>query len=126
MAANSCLFILSTYPFPKTRVLTTTGNAYSMGNSNYVYPITPQAYDPTIRWETTVTYNAGIDYGFFDDRLSGSVDAYISDTKDLLNSVQVPMGASFGNKLTTNVGSIRNKGLEFSINATARFSIDKG
>jgi iron complex outermembrane receptor protein len=90
---------------------------YNMGNSNYVYPITPQAYDPTIRWETTVTYNAGIDYGFFDDRLSGSVDAYISDTKDLLNSVQVPMGASFGNKLTTNVGSIRNKGLEFSINA---------
>ncbi len=90
---------------------------YNMGNGNYVYPMTPQAYDPTIRWETTLTYNVGIDYGFFDDRLSGSIDAYIRDTKDLLNSVQVPMGSNFGNKLMTNIGSIRNKGLEFSVNA---------
>lgn len=90
---------------------------YNMGGGNYVFPMTPQAYDPTIRWETTVTYNIGVDYGFFDDRLSGSIDAYIRDTKDLLNSVQVPLGSNFGNKLTTNIGSIRNKGLEFSINA---------
>ena len=90
---------------------------YNMGNGNYVKILTPQAYDPTIKWETTVTYNVGVDYGFFKDRLSGSVDAYIRDTKDLLNSVQVPMGSNFGNKLMTNIGSIRNKGLEFSINA---------
>ena len=90
---------------------------YNMGNSDYVYPVTPLAYDPTIRWETTITYNIGIDYGFFNDRLSGSIDAYLADTKDLLNSVQVPMGSNFGNKLTTNVGSLRNKGLEFSISA---------
>ncbi len=90
---------------------------YNMGGGDYVFQLTPQAYDPTIRWETTVTYNVGIDYGFFNDRLSGSIDAYIRDTKDLLNSVQVPMGSNFGNKLMTNIGSIRNKGLEFSINA---------
>ena len=90
---------------------------YNMGNSDYVYPVTPLAYDPTIRWETTITYNIGIDYGFFNDRLSGSIDAYLADTKDLLNSVQVPMGSNFGNKLTTNVGSLRNRGLEFSISA---------
>lgn len=88
---------------------------YNMGNGVYVKPLTPQSYDPTIRWETTVTYNVGLDYGFFNDRLSGSIDAYIRDTKDLLNSVQVPMGSSFGNKLMTNIGSIRNKGLEFSV-----------
>ena len=92
-------------------------HTYNMGGSQYVDLITPQAYDPTIRWETTVTYNVGVDYGFFNDRLSGSIDAYIRDTKDLLNSVQVPMGSNFGNKLMTNIGSIRNKGLEFSINA---------
>ena len=92
-------------------------HTYNMGSSQYVDLITPQAYDPTIRWETTVTYNVGVDYGFFNDRLSGSIDAYIRDTKDLLNSVQVPMGSNFGNKLMTNIGSIRNKGLEFSINA---------
>ncbi|MBQ2113326.1 MAG: SusC/RagA family TonB-linked outer membrane protein [Bacteroidales bacterium] len=90
---------------------------YNMGEGDYVFQLTPQAYDPTIRWETTLTYNVGIDYGFFNDRLSGSIDAYIRDTKDLLNSVQVPMGSNFGNKLMTNIGSIRNKGLEFSINA---------
>jgi iron complex outermembrane receptor protein len=90
---------------------------YNMGGGIFVKPITPQAYDPTIRWETTITYNVGLDYGFFNDRLSGSIDAYVRDTKDLLNSVQVPMGSNFGNKLMTNIGSIRNKGLEFSINA---------
>ena len=88
---------------------------YDMGGANYIGNLTPQAYDPTIRWETTMTWNVGLDYGFFDDRLSGSVDAYIRNTSDLLNSVQIPMGSNFGNKLMTNIGSIRNKGLEFSI-----------
>ena len=88
---------------------------YNMGEYEYMKILTPQAYDPTIRWETTLTYNAGLDFGFFKDRLSGSIDAYLSDTRDLLNSVQIPMGSNFGNKLMTNVGSIRNKGLEFSL-----------
>ena len=87
-----------------------------MGGQNFVKILTPQAYDPTIRWETTMTYNVGIDYGFFHDRLYGSVDAYVRDTRDLLNSVQVPMGSNFGNRLMTNIGSIRNKGIEFSVN----------
>ena len=63
-----------------------------------------------------MTWNMGVDYGFFDNRLSGSVDAYVRNTRNLLNSVQIPMGSNFGNKLMTNVGSIRNQGLEFSIN----------
>ena len=90
---------------------------YDMGGADYIGNLTPQAYDPTIRWETTMTWNIGLDYGFFNDRLSGSVDAYIRNTRDLLNSVQIPMGSNFGNKLMTNIGSIRNKGLEFSVNA---------
>ncbi len=88
---------------------------YNMGSAGFMNMLTPQAYDPTIRWETTTTYNIGLDYGFFDERLTGSIDAYISDTDDLLNSVQVPMGSNFGNKLMTNIGSIRNKGLEFAV-----------
>ena len=88
---------------------------YNMGEYEYMKILTPQAYDPTIRWETTLTYNAGFDFGFFKDRLSGSIDAYLSDTRDLLNSVQIPMGSNFGNKLMTNVGSIRNKGLEIAL-----------
>ena len=88
---------------------------YNMGSDGFMNMLTPQAYDPMIRWETTTTYNVGIDYGFFKNRLSGSIDAYIADTKDLLNSVQVPMGSNFGNSLMTNVGSIRNRGLEISV-----------
>ena len=103
---------------------------YDMGGPEYMGMLYPQAYDPMIRWETTMTWNVGIDYGFFHDRLSGSVDAYIRDTKDLLNSVQIPMGSNFGNKLMTNVGSIRNKGLEFAISGvpvqTADWSVQIG
>jgi iron complex outermembrane receptor protein len=103
---------------------------YNMGGGNLVHTVTPQSYDPAIRWETTMTYNVGLDYGFFKDRISGSVDAYIRDTKDLLNSVQVPMGATFGNKLMTNIGSIRNMGLEFSVNGipvqTTDWSVQMG
>ena len=89
---------------------------YNMGTPGFMYTLTPQAYDPTIKWETTLTYNAGVDFGFFKDRLSGSVDAYIRDTENLLNSVQIPMGSNFGNRLMTNVGSIRNKGVEIALN----------
>lgn len=88
---------------------------YNMGPYGFRYILTPQAYDPMIKWETTLTFNVGVDYGFFNDRLSGSVDAYLRDTRDLLNSVQIPMGSNFGNKLMTNIGSIRNMGLEFSV-----------
>ena len=88
---------------------------YGMGDKTWAYPLTPQAYDPAIRWETTVTYNAGLDFGFFNERLTGSIDAYVRNTRDLLNSVQIPMGSNFGNRLMTNIGSIRNKGIEFSL-----------
>ena len=87
---------------------------YNMG-LEFFHMLTPQAYDPSIRWETTTTYNLGLDFGFFDERLTGSIDAYLRDTKDLLNSVQIPMGSNFGNKLMTNIGSIRNKGLEITL-----------
>ena len=88
---------------------------YNMG-LEFFHMLTPQAYDPSIRWETTTTYNLGVDFGFFKERLTGSIDAYLRDTKDLLNSVQIPMGSNFGNKLMTNIGSIRNKGLEIALN----------
>ena len=90
-------------------------HTYNMGEQQYYNLLTPQAYDPTIKWETTLTWNAGLDFGFFNNRLSGSIDAYLRDTRDLLNSVQIPMGSNFGNRLMTNVGSIRNRGLEFSL-----------
>ena len=89
---------------------------YNMGDAGYQYWLTPAAYDPDIKWETTVNYNVGFDYGFFNDRLYGTFDAYLRDTRDLLNSVTTPMGSNYGNVVLTNIGSIRNKGIEFSVN----------
>ncbi len=91
-------------------------HTYDMGDAGYMPFLTPSAYDPTIKWETTTTYNVGIDFGFWDGRFTGNVDAYLRDTKDLLNNVLTPMGSNFGNSVMTNVGSIRNKGIEFALN----------
>ncbi len=89
---------------------------YWMGSNGFQFMWTPAAYDPNIKWETTTTYNVGIDFGFLNDRITGNVDAYLRNTDDLLNEVTTPMGSNFGNKLLTNVGSMQNKGVEFALN----------
>ena len=88
----------------------------NMGSDGLSHMLAPAAYDPNIRWESTTTYNAGIDFGFWDGLIDGSIDVYRRDTKDLLNWVTTPMGANFGTNLLTNVGSMRNQGVEFSLN----------
>jgi len=89
---------------------------YFMGANGFQFMWTPGAYDPNIKWETTTTYNVGVDFGFFGDRITGNVDAYLRNTDDLLNSVLTPMGSNFGNTVLTNVGSMQNKGIEFALN----------
>ena len=89
---------------------------YYMGSNGFQFMWTPDAYDPNIKWETTTTYNVGIDFGFLGDRITGNVDAYLRNTDDLLNNVLTPMGSNFGNQVLTNVGSIQNKGIEFALN----------
>ena len=87
-----------------------------MGDAGWQFMWTPGAYDPNIKWETTTTYNVGVDFGFLGDRITGNVDAYLRNTDDLLNSVLTPMGSNFGNTVLTNVGSMQNKGIEFALN----------
>lgn len=77
----------------------------------------PLAYDKNIKWEETATTNIGIDYGFLNNRITGSVDAYIKKTKDLLATIPIAVGSNFSNLLLTNVGNIKNRGVEFSLNA---------
>lgn len=89
---------------------------YNMGGAGHSFYYTPTKYDPTIKWETTTTYNVGVDFGFLKDRITGSVDGYVRQTTDLLNEVLTPMGANFGNSILTNIGSMENKGLEFALN----------
>ena len=84
--------------------------------STWVNYLRPAGYDPSIRWETTTTTNVGVDYGFFNNRISGSVDYYTRKTKDLLANVAVASGANFVNEIVTNVGNINSEGVEVSLN----------
>lgn len=90
---------------------------YQFGNA-FVNYLRPEGYDPNLKWETTTTSNIGFDYGLLKNRISGSVDYYYRETKDLLANVAVASGANFVNEITTNVGNIRSQGLEFTLNTT--------
>lgn len=89
--------------------------AYQFGNTFISY-LRPEGYDPSIRWESTTTTNLGLDFGFLQNRITGSVDYYQRNTKDLLANVAVAAGANFVNEIVTNVGNIESKGLEINLN----------
>lgn len=92
-------------------------NQYTFGDTSYT-TVTPQAYNPDLKWEQTASFNIGLDFGFMDNRISGSIDLYKKDTKDLLNLTTVPLGVNFTNQLLLNIGTMENKGVEFNLNAT--------
>lgn len=77
----------------------------------------PDAYDPSLKWETTDTYNIGLDFGVLNQRITFSIDAYLRKTTDLLNSANVAAGSNFKNTVMTNIGSMENKGIEVTIGA---------
>lgn len=91
-------------------------SSYQFGNQ-FIKTLTPLGYDANIKWEETTTYNGGIDYGILDDRITGSIEYYFRKTKDLINFIPVPAGTNLTNFITTNVGDLENRGVEFSINA---------
>ncbi|WP_426491164.1 SusC/RagA family TonB-linked outer membrane protein [Hymenobacter sp. 102] len=93
---------------------------YVLGNSaalyNGVTTLRPSGYNRDLTWETTTTWNVGLDYGFWDNRVSGSIDAYERTSDDLLALVNVSAGANLTNQLNANIGSLRNRGLELNLN----------
>lgn len=88
---------------------------YQFGNTYYNL-LRPGAYDADLRWETTTNINAAIDFGFIQNRISGTVEGFLRKTKDLLSTVPIPAGSNFTNRLFTNVGNIESKGLEVTLN----------
>lgn len=76
----------------------------------------PGGYYANRKWEETATSNIGIDFGFFNNRLSGSIELYHKRTSDLLNQITQPAFTNFSNTIIANVGNMENKGVEFSIN----------
>jgi iron complex outermembrane receptor protein len=77
----------------------------------------PVARNDQATWETAKTINAGIDFGFFNDRLTGSVDVYDRDTENLFVNAAVPDGSNFTNQIDQNSGTLNTQGLEVSLNA---------
>ncbi|MBR1932911.1 MAG: TonB-dependent receptor [Prevotella sp.] len=115
-----------------------TGQQDGIGNYNYFasynvnktningrYPITgvddegllyrPDAYNQDLKWETTTTYNAGLDFSLFKNRVSGSVDYYYRKTTDLINNASVSAGSNFRNQVSSNIGSLENRGIEAAL-----------
>lgn len=90
-------------------------NARYPFDGNWTTTVRPNGYDPNIKWETTSTYNIGLDYGFLNNRIYGSIDAYKRYTKDLLNEIAVPAGSNFSSVLYTNVGDMDSKGIEMAL-----------
>ena len=93
------------------------GSWYFQDGDKYINPIVALGYSADLRWETTTTYNAGIDLGFWNDRFTAAVDVYQRDTRDILNYIPVPALSNLTNYLNTNIGSMTNKGVEVDLNA---------
>ena len=100
---------------------------YLLGGSSTTYPFgngtggvvptySPLGYNAVLTWETTNTYNAGLDLGFLDDRLTATVDVYERRASDLLARVNFSAGSNLTNRLDKNIGSLRNRGIEVGLN----------
>lgn len=95
------------------------------GNVQWINVLAPTAANPSLKWEETTTYNIGLDYGFLNGRIQGAIDVYKRKTKDLINAeVNVPAGTDFAEYVVSNIGSLENKGVEFSINTKPIVSKD--
>lgn len=90
-------------------------NQYPLGDGFY-FPVKPHAFNESLKWEETTTYNVGLDFGFINGRINGTVDAYLRQTDDLISRVAVPLGGNFSNYVYQNIGSMENKGVELSLN----------
>lgn len=91
--------------------------SYPNGTNGWYLPVYARGYNPDLTWETTTTWNAGLDFGFFNNRITGSIEYYKRKTTDLMAYVAVPAGSSTANMLNRNIGSLENYGVEFNIAA---------
>lgn len=105
--------------FPYMPIYTISSNSnfqYPGYYGGWVSPLYPQPYDSNIKWETTTTWNIGFDAAFLNNRITASIDAYLRNTKDLLANTPVK-GSNTSDYVTTNIGKLRNYGIEFNAGA---------
>jgi TonB-linked SusC/RagA family outer membrane protein len=101
---------ISTYSYGESQARVQFGN-------EFVNTIRPSAVDPNIKWEETTAWNLGADFAVLGGRLGGSLEYYVKDTDDMLFEVPVAAGTNLSNYVITNVGSMRNRGVELQLSA---------
>lgn len=90
---------------------------YPNGLNGWYNPYFPNGVNPNLKWETTTTWNGALDFGFMNNRITGSIEGYYRKTTDLLSNINVPAGSSTVNRLDCNIGDLENYGVEFNIQA---------
>ena len=108
---------IGNYAYLPVYTLSVGGSEALFGNT-YYYTYRPEAYDSNLKWETTKSWDFGFDYGFWDNRITGSFDYYTRKTEDLLSTVPSAGGTNFAKSILTNVGNVDSHGVEFSVNVT--------
>ena len=88
---------------------------YPFGNKTYSGFYPSGIVDKLLSWESSHEYNFGVDFGFLNNRINGTVDIYQKDSYDLLAKVKLPL-VSGGEEMKTNIGKVRNKGIEVTLN----------
>lgn len=105
---------IGNYGYMSTYGLSALNASYQFGNTFYQM-YRPSAYITNIKWEETATTNIGLDFGLFDNRVTGSLDFYQKKTSDLLNLIPQPAGTNFAATAIVNVGDMENKGVELTL-----------
>ncbi|MFY7886231.1 MAG: SusC/RagA family TonB-linked outer membrane protein, partial [Dolichospermum sp.] len=95
--------------------LTSNQSQYQFGNT-FLNTYTPFGYYPYQKWESTAMSNIALDFAFAKNRISGSIEYYYRESRDLLFPTPQPAGSNFTNILTTNIGTLLNEGVELTLN----------
>ncbi len=100
-------------------LLYTTSNSYAQYpfGDTYYTTVRPDKYNPELTWETTTTWNAGLDFAFLNNRITANIDGYYRKTTDLIQEVTIPALMNLAQRMAQNIGSLENYGVEFSIGA---------
>ncbi len=105
------------YPYLGSYSFSINNSDSYLRNGQWSRVLRPNAYNENLKWETTTTWNAGLDFGFVNNRINGAIDFYYRKTTDLINAeAKVPAGANFAEYVVANIGSLSNTGLEFTLN----------
>ena len=103
------------YYTPTYQMTTTNDHLYPIGEGNPGTLFRPLVYNNELTWETTTTWNIGLDFGMFDQRLTLNFDAYKRNTTDLLCTPTIAAGQNYDNKMLLNAGELQNYGIELAI-----------